>query len=53
MDRREFNKASRMRNGLALLLMAIAAIAAGRSHADETATENAVRAETQESAPAH
>ena len=32
MDRREF-RASRMRNWLALLLMALAAIAAGRTHA--------------------
>lgn len=32
MDRREF-RASRMRNGLALLLMVVAAIAAGRTHA--------------------
>lgn len=50
MNRREF-KGSRMRNGLALLLMAIAAIAAGRSHADEAAAGNAVQAETQASAP--
>ncbi|GAB3373649.1 hypothetical protein GCM10027431_25520 [Lysobacter rhizosphaerae] len=34
MDRREF-RVSRMRNWLALLLMAIAAMAAGKTHAVE------------------